>query len=69
MNNDNACSAAETAERNLINWENFVRAYCRANKREYEEVMKDSVLVEMLNVQWLRTKDRLGAKPQPGPNR
>ena len=54
MNNDTEWSAAQAAEQNLISWERFVRTYCLANEREYSVVMKDPVLVEQLNIQWLR---------------
>jgi hypothetical protein len=64
MNVNVVGSAAEEADRNLQSWEEFVNAYCAESNSSYREVMEDPVLVELLNIRWLRTRSRRSWKRQ-----
>lgn len=48
----------------LESWENFLRAYAAKHGLIYEDVIKDSELVERLNILWLRTRNRHGGEGQ-----
>jgi hypothetical protein len=54
MNTDTTLNSEP--EDNFKSFQKFVRKYCAANGRTEHDVMQDSILVELLNIQWLRTK-------------
>jgi hypothetical protein len=64
MNTGTVRSVTNDGEQNLTEWENFVRAYCRTHHRKFTDVMEDSMLIELLNVQWLKSRNRQRNKPK-----
>jgi hypothetical protein len=55
MNND---GLADDRESPLESWENFLRMYCKSYQLSYPEVIADPVLIEQLNVIWLRSREK-----------
>lgn len=55
MNNDDL---ADDGESPLESWENFLRMYCKRYQLSYPEVIADPVLIEQLNVIWLRSREK-----------
>ena len=54
MNND----ADEPAKRNLKSWDDFLHIYCTSCQRSCLEVIADPVVVELLNILWLRSREK-----------
>jgi hypothetical protein len=55
MNNDDLDDDGESP---LESWENFLRMYCQNYQLSYPEVLANTVLIEQLNVLWLRSRQK-----------
>lgn len=60
MNNDDL---ADDGESLLESWENFLRMYCQMHQLSYSKVIENPVLIELINVIWLRSR---GKSPPTG---